>query len=56
VAWEGEAAAGGGGGGGEPQEVVFSFRRFEKVIGADGRRYVREVPEAPPGMALSDEA
>lgn len=56
VAWEGEAAAGDGGGGGEPQEVVFSFRRFEKVIGADGRRYVREVPEAPPGMALSDEA
>jgi len=30
----------------EPQEVVFRFRHFEKVIGADGKAYVREVPEA----------
>lgn len=27
----------------EPLEIVFSFRRFEKVIGPDGRRYVREI-------------
>lgn len=27
----------------EPLEIVFSFKRFEKVIGPDGRRYVREI-------------
>lgn len=54
VTWEDEAGVGAGGGDGEPNEVVFRFRHFENVIGADGKAYVREVPKAPPGMALSD--
>lgn len=31
----------------EPLEVIFSVRHFEKVIGADGRTYVREIEHEP---------
>ena len=33
-----------------PREVVFRVRQFERVIGEDGRAYVREAPELPQGM------
>jgi len=52
VTWEDELDAGGGRDD-EPNEVVFRIRQFEKVIGADGKAYVREVPRAPEGMALA---
>lgn len=34
-----------------PREVVFHVRHFERVIGEDGRAYVREAPPLPEGMA-----
>ena len=54
VAWEDEpppeAPAG-------PQVVSFRARHFEKVIGPDGKAYIREVvDELPPRLARPDEA
>lgn len=37
----------------EPKEVVFRVRHFERVIGEDGRAYVREAEELPEGMACT---
>lgn len=51
VTWEDEPAAAAQA---EPQQVVFRVRQFEKALGEDGKTYLREVPEAPEGMALSD--
>ena len=50
VTWEDDAGLGGDG----PNETIFSFRQFEKAVGPDGKTYLREVPRAPEGMALSD--
>lgn len=35
----------------EPKEVVFRVRHYERVVGEDGRAYVREAEELPEGMA-----
>lgn len=29
----------------EPVEIIFSVRHFERVVGPDGRAFVRELPE-----------
>lgn len=36
-----------------PQETVFRVRHFERVTGADGKDYVREVADLPAGMAAT---
>jgi hypothetical protein len=43
--WSGRGGRRGGAGGAkaEPLEIVFSVRHFEKVIGPDGKAFVREV-------------